>query len=187
MMKNALVLLVAASTVAACGARPVITAAPAVGNALQANAQAARPTAAPIVLKQGLALRYDITAKTGGKTSKSFHQQEIVALTATTATIKHTIPDPNGKPYTTTETVKLDPALVSSRWTSQAVLTTAIDPSLGTPAVITVKAGTFRTQKVDLHANGSKETWWFSGNVPVKVTFAGINGKTDVTAELASL
>jgi len=45
----------------------------------------------------------------------------------------------------------------------------------------------FENQAIRRVFDESTETWWFSGNVPVKVAFTGLNmGKLNVTAELAS-
>lgn len=182
-MKYVATLFVLAGTLTACSHQPLAPLAPMAAGATQT--MAAVGTSIP--LKAGLKLSYTMTGKSGGKTSKATHLQEILSVTANSATIRHTIPDPQGRPYTFEETVKLSPALVSSRWTSQALLTTDLDPSIGLPETITVKAGTFRTKKVVAAANGLTETWWFSGNVPVKVAFTGLNmGKLNVTAELAS-
>jgi hypothetical protein len=150
-------------------------------------AQARQPTpAAPIVIKPGLTLRYAMAFKQGGKTTRHEHKQAITSVRGQSVTVTHTLPDPNGKPHTFVETVQLNNALVSSRWSSEAVLSPSIDTTIGLPEVITVKAGTFRTQKVEMRANGLSETWWFSGQVPVKVAFTGLNaGKVTATGELA--
>jgi hypothetical protein len=159
------------------------------GNLGQVASLSKTKVAAPLVLAKGMKLHYDGTSVQNGETQTAEFIQEILAVTPTAATIRGTTPAPSG-PSTGTYTAKLDPALVTT-WTSQAPLSKQIDPGTGTSEVITVKAGTFRTQKVVLSAPApyanSGETWWFSGKVPVKVAYKGLNaGKMDATIELTS-
>jgi hypothetical protein len=183
-MKAFASLVVIAAALSACNSQPMLT--PAANLGAVAQARQATPVA-PLVIKPGLTLRYAITAKEDGKTGRAEHKQVIKAVRGKAVTVTHTIPDQYGKPYTFDETVQLDNALVSARWSSFAVLSPSIDTTIGLPETVTVKAGTFKTQRVDLRANGTSETWWFSGQVPVKVAFTGLKmGKLDLTAELAS-
>jgi hypothetical protein len=175
-------LVVIAASLSACSAQPML--APAANLGAMAQARQATP-AAPLVIKPGLTLRYAMAFKQGSKTTRYEHKQVITAVRGKAVTLTHTFADQNGVPGSSVEKVELNNAMVSSRWSSQAVLSQSIDTTIGQPETITVKAGTFRTQKVEMRANGTSETWWFSGQVPVKVSFTGLDmGKVALTAEL---
>jgi hypothetical protein len=185
-MKTAFALLLATVTLTACGVQRLPVALP--GGMAQISAQqAGTPTVKePPALTKGMKLHYDTMTVTAGKKVAATHEQLIASVSPTEVLITHTVPGPNGSPTSFMETVKLGKVLVSSRWTPEPPLMTDIDPDLGQPGTLKVKAGTFRVKKVLLHANGITETWWFSGAVPVKLNVKGLNaGKSEFTAELA--
>lgn len=200
-MKPVVVFLALASILTACNASVPVASRPLTAAAPQAQAAAK----GPIGIVSGLTLRYAVTGQRAGYTVTASHRQDLVSTSSRSAKIRHTVQDKYGAPMSFDETVALSPGLVSDRWTSQALPLTAPDPATGQPDTITVKAGTYRTRRVFAAADGMTGTWWFAGDVPVRVVLTGLppeswwfrnnlplkavsgealHGRMDVTAEL---